>query len=213
MRVLLTAFEPYEEWTSNASWLTLVELLRTRQPSASLVTRRYPVDFHRLEDALYKDLALGFDAVVHLGQAPGTPSIRLEAIALNAGGAMSDSGASQDRLIDGAPEAYRTRMPLERWMRRLREQSIPTTISYHAGTYLCNAIMFLSHHWFAEAGRVTPVGFIHLPLTTQQVAGTAGGMPSLPVATLAAAVAIVLDDLAEMYSELGGAWSQGSEVA
>lgn len=213
MRVLLTAFEPYDEWTSNASWLTLVELLRTRHPSTSLVTRRYPVDFHRLQNVLYKDLDQGFDAVVHLGQAPGTPAIRLEAIALNVGGAMSDSGASHDRLVIGAPEAYRSLMPLERWMKRLHEQSIPATISYHAGTYLCNAIMFLSHHWFAQAGLVTPVGFIHLPLATEQVAGNVNSLPSLPVATLASAVACVLDDLEQMYSELGGAWSQGFEVA
>jgi pyroglutamyl-peptidase len=213
MRVLLTAFEPYDQWSTNSSWLTLVELVRQRPPSPTLVTRRYPVDFQRLPELLYKDLAQGFDAVLHLGQAPGTPTVHLEAFALNAGRSTTDSNTDLKRLVAGAPEAYRTRMPLERWAQRLREQGIPSDISYHAGTYLCNAVMYLSHHWMAQANKSTPVGFIHLPLTTQQVAGTAHSLPSLPVETLAAAIGTVLDDLEALYSELGGAWSVQSEVA
>lgn len=213
MRVLLTAFEPYAEWPTNSSWLTLMELVRQRPPSSTLVTRRYPVDFQRLPEVLYKDLALGFDAVLHLGQAPGTPTVRLEAFALNAGGSTSERNGDLKRLIADAPEAYRSRMPLQRWQQRLQEQSIPAQISYHAGTFLCNAVMYLSHHWMAEANQSTPVGFIHLPLTTQQVASSPHSLPSLPVETLAAAVGTVLDELEALYSELGGAWSVQSEVA
>lgn len=213
MRVLLTAFEPYAEWPSNSSWLTLVELVRQRPPSTTLITRRYPVDFQRLPEVLHKDLAQDFDAVLHLGQAPGTPTIRLETFALNAGGSSGEAGSDLQRLVPGGPEAYRTRMPVERWIQRLREHCIPAHISYHAGTYLCNAVMYLSHHWMAQTNKSTPVGFIHLPLTTQQVASRATAYPSLPVETLATAVSTVLDDLEALYTELGGAWSVQSEVA
>jgi pyroglutamyl-peptidase len=213
MRVLLTAFEPYAEWPTNSSWLTLVELVRQRPPSATLVTRRYPVDFQRLPEVLHKDLAQDFDAVLHLGQAPGTPTIRLEAIALNAGSSMTEASSGVKPLVLGAPEAYRSRMPLERWAERLHEQSIPAHISFHAGTYLCNAIMYLSHHWMAQAKKATPVGFVHLPLTTEQVAGTPHSLPSLPVETLAKAIGCLLDDLEALYSEMGGAWTVESEVA
>lgn len=213
MRVLLTAFEPYAEWPTNSSWLTLVELVRRRPPSPTLVTRRYPVDFQRLPDLLHKDLAQDFDAVLHLGQAPGTPTVRLEAFALNAGGSTSEKNVAPQRLVTGGPEAYRTRMPLVRWAQRLQQQAIPSQVSYHAGTYLCNAVMYLSHHWMAQANKSTPVGFIHLPLTTEQVSGSWQSLPSLPVETLAVAVETVLDDLEALYSELGGAWSVQSEVA
>jgi pyroglutamyl-peptidase len=202
MRVLLTAFEPYAEWPTNSSWLTLAELLRHRAPGAGLVTRRYPVDLARLEQALYKDLVQDFDAVVHLGQAPGTPLIRLEALAINAGGSMAESLGGTERLVPHAPEAYRTQMPLERWLQVLQQKSIPAQISYHAGTYLCNAVMFLSHHWMAQAGKSTPVGFIHLPLTTQQVVGSGRPLASLPVETLAMAVASLLDDLQSSQAQL-----------
>lgn len=213
MRVLLTAFEPYAEWPTNSSWLTLAELLRCRPPSATLVTRRYPVDFQRLEKALHKDLAQGFDAVLHLGQAPGSPMIRLEALAINAGGSITEAGAGIERLVAEAPEAYRTQMPLERWSRLLQKRSIPAQISYHAGTFLCNAVMYLSHHWMEQAGKATPVGFIHLPLTTQQVADSARPLPSLPVETLADAVATLLDDLQLHEALLAELASRGPNVA
>ena len=203
MRVLLTAFEPYAEWPTNSSWLTLVELLRYRAPSANLVTRRYPVDLARLEQALHKDLAQNFDAVVHLGQAPGAPLIRLEAFAINAGGSITETGVGTERLVKDAPEAYRTQMPLERWCELLQQRSIPAQISYHAGTYLCNAVMFLSHHWMAQAGKSTPIGFLHLPLTVHQVVESGRALPSLPVETLASAVATLLDDLHRSHAQLG----------
>ena len=200
MRVLLTAFEPYAEWPTNSSWLTLTELLRYRPPSTDLVTRRYPVDFGRMEKALAKDLAQGFDAVLHLGQAPGTPTIRIETFAVNAGGSITEAGSGMERLVSGAPEAYRTQMPLERWSQLLQERSLPVHISHHAGTYLCNAVMYLSHHWMAQAGKTTPVGFIHLPLTTQQVADSRRPLPALPVEMLAYAVATILDDLQRQHT-------------
>lgn len=198
MRILLTAFEPYAQWPTNSSWLTLVELLRVRPPNGSLVTRRYPVDFRRMQSALYKDLAQGFDAVLHLGQSPGSAAIRLEAIALNAGEAIVESGTSLARLIPDGPEAYRTRMPLDRWSRGLQDQSIPAQISYHAGTYLCNAVMYLSHHWVAQTDRPIPVGFVHLPLATSQVVQSSTPEPSLPVETLASALSVILSDIENM---------------
>lgn len=179
--------------------MALVELLRVRPPSANLVTRRYPVDFSRMQTMLMKDLALGFDAVLHLGQAPGSAIVRLEAIAINAGGAIVENGRGMDRLVSDGPEAYRSHMPLERWNQLLQQQSIPAQISYHAGTYLCNAIMYLSHHWaqhhFLQQQTPIRVGFVHLPLATEQVAGSTQALPSLPVSTLAQALGTILEDL------------------
>lgn len=198
MRILLTAFEPYGEWTTNSSWLTLVELLRVRPPTTALVTRRYPVDFLRMQTALYKDLSQGFDAVLHLGQSPGATAIKLEAVALNSGVDVVPSSEGIERLVADGPEAYRTRMPLARWSGSLREQAIPAIVSYHAGTYLCNALMYLTHHWVAQTDRPIPVGFVHVPLATEQVARSAAPQPSLPVATLASALATILSDIEHM---------------
>ena len=43
--VLITAFEPYDRWEANSSWLALVELTKDLPSEPRITTRRYPVDF------------------------------------------------------------------------------------------------------------------------------------------------------------------------
>jgi pyroglutamyl-peptidase len=200
VRVLLTAFEPYDEWTENSSWLALVKLLEARPSSIELITRRYPVDLQALRPKLHEDLLKGPDAVLHLGQAPGASSIKLEAIALNIAGCMDDHGQVLPHLVETGPLAFRSQMPLERWSLKLREAKIPAAVSYHAGTFLCNAIMYLTHYWYQARDPNMQIGFVHLPLATEQVAGGGRSLPSLPVSTLAGAVRLLLEDLATAES-------------
>ncbi len=200
MRLLLTAFEPYDQWKTNSSWLTLVELLKDLPTGGSLVTRRYPVDLPSLQEKLEADLARDFDVVLHLGQSPGASSIKLEAIAVNAAGCLEDRGEELEEIVPGGPVAYRTTMPLRRWSELLRSNHIPTAISYHAGTFLCNAAMYLSHHELKrrtgkKQKRTSMVGFVHLPLATEQVVSHGQSLPSLPLSTLARAIRLLIEDL------------------
>lgn len=68
------------------------------------------------------------------------------------------------------PAAYLTRLPLSQWARSLNAAGIPTRISHHAGTYVCNAAYYWSRHWVEEYGLATESLFIHLPLSELQVA-------------------------------------------
>ena len=206
VRVLLTAFEPYDHWTTNSSWLAVVELLKDFPSGGSLVTRRYPVDLPALQEKLKQDLQRDFDVVLHLGQAPGASSIKLEAIALNAAGCLDERGVELNEIIPGGPVAYRSNLPLGRWATLLRANHIPSVISYHAGTFLCNAIMYLSHHEIQlRASKVHKpvclVGFVHLPLATEQVAAHGQSLPSLPVSTLVRSLRLLLEDLQDFNEQ------------
>ena len=147
MRVLLTAFEPYDTWEQNSSWEALVAFLHHSGLPTGVTTRRYPVDLNQLHSRLEKDLTLGFDAVLHLGQAPGISRVQMEAIAVNVAGMTEAAGDFFGPLVQNAPVAYRTKFPLDQWNLELRSSGIPCSVSFHAGTYLCNAAMFLTHHW------------------------------------------------------------------
>ena len=195
MRILLTAFEPYAEWPENSSWLALVELLKNRPSSVDLITRRYPVDLPKLRERLDQDLQHPLDAVIHLGQAPGSPAIRLEALAVNSVGCITDQGKELPTLVESGPVAFRSGMPLGRFKQTLGDARIPAEVSYHAGTFLCNAVMYLTHLRFYQQQVHTPVAFIHLPLATEQVVAQGRSMPSLPAQTLAQAVRLAIEEV------------------
>jgi pyroglutamyl-peptidase len=193
--IFITAFEPYDEWEENASWLALVEFTKALPPDAKITTRRYPVDFQIVRERLSRDLEEGFDCALHLGQAPGAASIRLEAIGLNVGGSSIEHPESLHPLVADGPVAYRSELPLAEWATQLRNAGVPATVSYHAGTYLCNAMLYLSHHLVQRQRLRTKAAFIHVPLDTSQAATTAKEVATLPASLAAAALRLIVDDL------------------
>jgi pyroglutamyl-peptidase len=194
-RVLITAFGPYDGWRENSSWLALVELTRDIPGELAITTRRYPVDFGAVKRLLSQDLRAEYDVALHLGQAPGASHIRLEAIGLNVGGASSELPEQFQPLSPEGPLAYRSSLPLGRWAARLRAADIPAQVSYHAGTYLCNATLYWSHY-LAEIHQLrTQSAFIHLPLDPSQVAVGPGDTPWLPAKLAAAGLRLILLDL------------------
>lgn len=179
-QVLVTAFEPYDIWPENSSWLTLVELTKDLPNRPRLTTRRYPVDYDQMTQQLKQDLLLGFDYVIHLGQSPGSCSIHLETVGLNQASRGTDAAAGCVPLIDDGPMAYRSQVPAEDLCVMLRKAGIPTRVSTHAGTYLCNAALYLTHHLIATERLKTQAIFLHLPLDVSQAAQQANDVPSMP---------------------------------
>ncbi|MFM8325850.1 MAG: pyroglutamyl-peptidase I, partial [Pirellulaceae bacterium] len=188
--------------SSNSSWETIVELLRVRGTIPNVITRRYPVSLTRFQERLEVDLARGFDSIIHLGQAPGISQIHLEAIAVNVAGVTEAEGADFGDLVVGGPVGYRSKFPLGVWASYLRQSGIPARVSYHAGTYLCNAALYLSHHWLETHGKAGRVAFIHLPLSDQQVRESGRSLASMPLDTMVKAVGLLLDRMRGVQAEL-----------
>lgn len=199
--VLMTAFEPYDRWKANSSWLTLVELTRQLPQRPKLTTRLYPVDFAVARDRLQKDLAAGYDFVLHLGQAPGASRMRLEAIGLNVAGRSHLSPDDFRPLITDGPVAYRSALPLPHWAQKLRAAGIPAQVSYHAGEYLCNALLYLTHYFADRQGLTTRAAFIHLPLAPSQVLGDRDEIPTFPTSMGASGLRLILDELEQLAAE------------
>ncbi len=194
--VLVTAFEPYDRWNANSSWLALVWLTQNLPSQVAITTRLYPVDFAAVKEKLANDLRANYDYALHLGQAPGSTRIQLEAIGINVGGSSMQRPDQFLPLVDGGPIAYRSPLPLSEWSQRLREANIPVQVSYHAGTYLCNATLYFSCYLAERMALKTRSTFIHLPLDLSQTAEQAQDLASLPAATAAAALQIIIEELA-----------------
>lgn len=188
-QVLLTAFEPYDRWPDNASWLALTELTHWYDGAAELTTRRYPVDLPKMSERLQQDLRGNYDLAIHCGQAPGASQVRVEAVGLN----LRTDGTE---LVPGGPTAHRCRLPLERIVDQMRSAGIPAKVSAHAGTYLCNAALFLSQHYSYSFGMKTQSVFVHLPLTPAQVAKDTNDAASMSTPMASAALAVIIRELA-----------------
>ena len=199
-RVLLTAFEPFDGWRTNSSWLALVELTKDLPRSPQVTTRLYPVDLEQLRQRLSQDLARGFDIVLHTGQATGSSCIQLETVALNLALSPADPAEPCAPLVPDGPLAYRSGLPAADLSGLLRQSGIPAQVSYHAGTYLCNAALYLSHHYAASSQRSIQALLLHLPLDTSQVIDSPNHLASLPAATSAQAIRLILQRLAESAS-------------
>lgn len=193
----MTAFGPYEGYSDNASWHALMEFAKhLPQGPIQVRTRLYPVDFDLVRERLREDLSADYDYAIHLGQAPGSAQVQLEAIGLNVGGSTSQRSEECRPLVHDGPVAYRSRLPLAELARELREQGIPAGVSYHAGTYLCNATLYLAHYWSEKLGLHTQAMFVHLPLTPAQAIQGRSAIPSMATPMAAQALHGIIRSLA-----------------
>ena len=193
--VLLTAFEPYDRWSKNASWLALVALTRNMPETPKIVTRLYPVDFDKARQRLSEDLSANYDFALHLGQAPGSARIRLESVGLNRASVPSRSAAECQVLDPTGPAACMSELPLETWANNLRSAGIPASVSHHAGTYLCNALLYYSLYLAKLRGLKTQSAFIHVPLAAEQVVAEATETAWMPAEMVAESLRLILADI------------------
>ena len=77
----------------------------------------------------------------------------------------------------------------------LRDAHIPAEISYHAGTYLCNATLYFSCYLAERMTLKTKSAFVHLPLDVSQTAAQAQHMAALPATTSADALRLILCEM------------------
>lgn len=212
-RVLLTGFEPFAGETINPSWLVAQELDGKRIGGAQVVARQLPCLFGASLRAL--DAALDEfnpELVIALGQAAGRCDLSFERVAINLDDApMPDNAGVQPtdgRVIEGAPAAYFTTLPVKAVVAALRERGIPASLSMSAGTYVCNHLLFGLMHRLAARPSVRG-GFVHLPLLPEQAARHAGH-PSLPLATLVDGVRCAIEAALTTNADLRVA---GGEIA
>lgn len=203
-RVLVTAFEPYDRWSENASWLCLIGLTHNLPEQPEIVTRRYPVDFAQIRGRLEADLADNYDFAIHLGQSPGNARLGLEAFAINAAHDPSDAPNGQPprttSLDADGPAAYQSLLPLDDWAELLNGRGIPTNVSHHAGTYLCNATLYWSQRLAQLQGLRTQALFMHIPLEPTQVSRLSENLPSMPASLAADGLRTILQQMHDLVT-------------
>ena len=174
MHILITAFEPFQQETTNAT-MEALSRLPDRLCGVTLEKRVIPVVFGEAIDVVTKLVDdLRPDAVVCLGQASGRAEITPERVAINVMDArIADNAGNQPADVpirtDG-PAAYFSTLPIKQMVQAMKEAGVPASLSNTAGTFVCNNLMYGLLDHLARTGKDIPAGFIHIPATPAQAA-------------------------------------------
>lgn len=189
MKILVTGFDPFGGEAVNPAY-EAVKLLPDNIAGAEIVKLEIPTEFKRsmefLEEAIRREMP---DAVISVGQAGGRAEITPERVAINLADArIPDNAGNQpedEALIADGPVAYFTTLPLKEMVKSVQDRGIPCRISYSAGTYVCNSVMYRVLHLAEVSGMGFCAGFIHVPYATQQTVTKPAGTPGMALPDIA----------------------------
>lgn len=189
MKILVTGFDPFGGEAVNPAY-EAVKLLPDNIAGAEIVKLEIPTEFKRsmefLEEAISREMP---DAVISVGQAGGRAEITPERVAINLADArIPDNAGNQpedEALIADGPAAYFTTLPLKKMVKSVQDRGISCRISYSAGTYVCNSVMYRVLHLAEVSGMGFCAGFIHVPYATQQTVTKPAGTPGMALPDIA----------------------------
>ena len=205
MKLLLTAFEPFGGETINPAQ-EAVKLLPEQLGSVTIVKCDVPTVFGKSVEIVTDAIALHRpDAVLCIGQAGGRGSLTPERVAINLDDAsIPDNAGNQpvDRIIcSNGPSAYFSTLPVKAMVSAIRDAGLPANISYTAGTYVCNHLMYGVLYTINKSYPNIKGGFMHVPFITEQVMNKKN-MPSLTLDQIVTGIEAAIKAIAENSEDI-----------
>ena len=206
MKLLITGFPKFDAFPQNSTQALVESMIRELPPELNDVAddlRFEIVQFENDDDAAQQRTMLEsfrrtIDAhrpnvCLFCGQAASRPWIALETIAIN---------VFKGEIIDpaGAP-AYWATLPQQRELvESMRAAGIPAKLSHHAGTHLCNHILYAALRLAETSGSEMRSGFLHLPMTNTQVIDADENRPFISLAMTRHALTMAIQHIFEHAS-------------
>lgn len=177
-RIVIAGFEPFDGRQRNRSW----DLVRRFRGQPGTDVFQLPVDFAQLPDVISGILSRKPRVILMVGESP-TNELRVEQLALNVADTDKPDNAGRmpqtESVVEGGPMALKTSWDARGLAGRLHQEGIPASVSFHAGTFACNAALYLalkggSGNGAPERGAVgessgeaprskLPIGLFHIP--------------------------------------------------
>ncbi|MGN1412866.1 MAG: pyroglutamyl-peptidase I [Anaerovoracaceae bacterium] len=185
VRVLVTGFQPFDGETTNPSMEAVKRLPETIE-NAEILKEEIPVVFSKAGIVLERLLEKYHpDLVLCIGQAGGDAVISVERVAINLMDArIPDNEGSQPvdlPVREDGPAAYFASLPVKSMVLNMQQGGIPAQLSFSAGSYVCNTLMY--HLLYLREKKYPQMkgGFIHVPYAPQQAALKAPNVASMNI--------------------------------
>ena len=195
--LLLTAFGPFGGDPRNPTEHALHPVAEAAAASAHVIAELLPVEFDAASTRIRHLVRTHRpDVVVSLGLAAGRSAITPERVAINLAEARipDEAGARPVGLPlrKAAPPAYFSTLPLSSMVAAVTDAGAPASLSYSAGAFVCNAVMFAGLDETLALRAEDPTapeavaGFVHVPQVDDDAMTQAEITRALIAAVLAA---------------------------
>lgn len=173
MKILITGFDPFGNDTINPSY-EAVKLLPNKILNAEIIKLEIPTVMTKSIDTVIEKIKeTKPDVVINVGQAGGRFTITPEKVAINLNDfRIPDNEGNQpsdQAIVIGGENAYFTTLPIKAMVKKMKESGIPASVSYSAGSFVCNHIMYGVLHHISQNKLPIRAGFIHIPFMNEQV--------------------------------------------
>ena len=210
MKILVTGFDPFGGEPINPA-IESVKRLPDNIAGAEIIKLEIPTvrkkSLEKIEEAINEHNP---DVILSIGQAGGRFDISIERVGINLDDfRIPDNEGNQiidEPIFPDGENSYFVKLPVKAMVQNVQKNNIPASVSYTAGTFVCNHVLYGVMYLIEKKYKGKKSGFIHIPFLPQQVVDKKN-MPSMELDTIvkgltAAIEAIVKNN--EDIKEVGG---------
>ena len=210
MKILVTGFDPFGGEPINPA-IESVKRLPDNIAGAEIIKLEIPTvrkkSLEKIEKAINEHNP---DVILSIGQAGGRFDISIERVGINLDDfRIPDNEGNQiidEPVFPDGENSYFVKLPVKSMVQNVQKNNIPASVSYTAGTFVCNHVLYGVLYLIEKKYKGKKSGFIHIPFLPQQVVDKKN-MPSMELDTIvkgltAAIEAIVKNN--EDIKEVGG---------
>ncbi|MCI9216271.1 MAG: pyroglutamyl-peptidase I [Dorea sp.] len=208
MKVLVTGFDPFGGEPVNPAF-EAVKMLPDEIAGAEIIKLEIPTVFSKSGPAVEEGIKkYEPDVVINVGQAGGRSCVTIEQVGINLAEARipdNDGEQPSDTALqeEGEP-AYFATIPVKAIVKNIRSHKIPCHISYTAGTYVCNSIMYNVLHMTATKYPNIRAGFIHVPFAAEQAVEKPNGTPFMSLEMIAKSLEYAIEATVKNEKDIAG---------
>ena len=201
MKVLLTGFDPFGGEKINPAW-EAVKQVSDEISGAKVEKLMIPTVFGKGPDTIFKKIdEIKPDLVLSIGQAGGRAQIAVEYVGVNVRVArIPDNEGNEpmyEKINPEGPDAYISNLPVPEIASYLKENGVPAYVSYTAGAYVCNDVLYSVRDYVETKGLGIKSGFIHVPFIADQVMDKPAETAFMSVEDIVRAIELSIEKIVE----------------